>query len=191
MWYTVKNWINQYRVRTLRIQTLDATYHDADSVLMHAVFQVLVDYVEVDCAWKNVVFDRELLTWDIRLKHALGLEFRSRHHGVAHLRWEQELRDENGNVMPQADKAKKVYDLYWWWKNARKFRIDPWSLVTAKLDPKWPKWFSGTPLSDDDFKAHELYLKQCDDAQRLEEQYYREDGDKMKELIDLRENLWT
>lgn len=188
MWYTVKNWINQYRTRTLRIQTLDATYHDADSVLMHAVFQVLVDYVEVDCAWLNVVFDRELLTWDIRLKHALGLEFRSRHHGVAYLQWEQELRDEKGKEVAQAITAKKIYDLYWWWKDARKFRIDPWSLVKARWDPEW---FSDTPVSDDDFNARELWRKQSDDAQRLEDQYYQEDTDKMKELIELRAHLWT
>jgi hypothetical protein len=170
------------------IQTLDRTWQDKDTILLHATFQILVDYVECECAWMDVVFDREKLTWKIRLKHALGLEFRSREHGVEYLQWERELTNDDGEPTEQAKTAKQIYDLYWWWKDARKFRIDPWSLVTSEWNLSW---FSDESVSEEDLKKRELWRKQSDEAQRLEDQYYQEDSDKMKQLIDLRRALWT
>ncbi len=176
----------------LVITTLPGNWYDADEQLLHANFQILVNFVEVECAWMEVAFDRKewsQLPWIQRAYLTCGGSFRSREHGISYLRWESELKDEEGNPPPQADHAKQLYDLYWWWTTARKYRVDPFNTMTVESNLDWWKGTNAEDFRDD--PDYVEWMRQSIKATELEDTYYKEDTQKLKNLIDLRDVMWT
>jgi len=176
----------------MTIETLRGGWHDSDEQILHANFQILVNYVEKECAWMNIVFSSD--EWNElpliqRLYLICGGTLRSRRHGTKYLQWESDLRDDNGKPTPQATTAKQIYDLYWWWTIMRPKRVDPYSKIDVKFD--WAWWGNNEPLTDEEKRQLALWTKQSDAANLLEEQYYQEDNDQLKKLMDLRSSLWT
>ncbi len=176
----------------LKIETLCDGWHDSDTQILHANFQILVNYVEKECAWMNVVFSSD--EWNElpliqRLYLTCGGTLRSRRLGTKYLQWECDLRDDDGKPSHQATIAKQIYDLYWWWTIVRPKRVDPYSKIDAKFDPAW--WGNNGPVTDEQKQQLALWTKQSDAANLLEEQYYQEDTDQLKKLMDLRNCMWT
>jgi hypothetical protein len=171
-------------------------YQDAGTRILHGNFSLLVDYVEVELAWMNVVFDKEKFKkvpwWSkgwLRFK-----SFRNKELGLDHLRWEMTLDSPSVPASDrnpvQAARAKEVWELYHWWKHIRPTRPDPHDASG------WSEWCESKPFSDllDDEKTPEEQTKvrnMINRSREIEEKYSQEDEDMLIRLIKIRESLWT
>jgi hypothetical protein len=106
--------INRYHILDTG---LGPGYWDGDSRLLHGAFNLLVDFVEVDKAWMNSIWNTETQhkipwycrTW-IRFK-----KYRSAESSIEYLKWEMTLTDS----LHQKHAAEEIWILYNWWKYAR------------------------------------------------------------------------
>lgn len=119
------------RYRTIRrfhlVDTkLNPGYHEIDERMLHANFELLVDYVEIECANMATVFNDEAREkhwgWRDKIPSVLRIkERRSRELGMKHLEWETTLsrpslnKDERNPG--QAARAVQAIILYTWWKD--------------------------------------------------------------------------
>lgn len=198
-----KAWI-RYRVfdRYHIINTgLEPGYYDCDERMLHGMFNMLVDFVEVEKAWMNVVFSRDNLkkyqypwfsTGWLKFK-----SFRCKEAGIDYLNWEYSLAsptlDKYDLCESQSATAAEILDLYKWWTEVRPNRPDP-------IDASgWSNWCEYTRsrgykmLSDREYTTEEKAEQRriLDLTRKLEEQYAKEDEDMLIRLIKIRRSLWT
>ncbi|NIM17785.1 MAG: hypothetical protein GTO45_37895 [Candidatus Aminicenantes bacterium] len=185
-----KSWL---RYRTVdRYHTIKTTlkpgYYDMDTRLLYAMFDMLVDFVELEKAWMNVVFTKRKPWSGWGRTHW----WRSRIEGLSYLEWEIGLGDPNlpeeERHEQQAKNAQEIKYLYTWWKDVRPNRPDP--AKVSGWDNVCDKW---NILSDkDNFEEKksevDAALKKQDE---IEKEYEDEDTRMMKRLIDVRKALWT
>jgi hypothetical protein len=93
-------------------------YYDKDTLMLHANFSLLVDYVETECARMNNISVHSKFTDKSDRKFKPNEE-----DGIEYLKWE--ISDCEG---PQADTAKEVIDLYKWWKYGYLVWEDPYTM---------------------------------------------------------------
>lgn len=181
---------------------------DLDHRILHCLFEELVNFVEIEKAWMNVVFDDEEKK-KYPKKKWYQLHWRNADAGLAHLGWEMGLiNDSNsgystghedfGKPTHQAIGAKEIYELYNWWVNERPKRKDPhdesgWS---AWCDKRRAARNSDDPLDfldhDDETpeeRAHSHELINI--STRIEEEQFDEDTEMLTRLIKIRRSLWT
>lgn len=161
------------RFHVLKMRTLEPGYYDTDTRMLHAVFQLLVDYVEVELARMNIDFKG---TWK---------NGRCPEAGVNYLEWE--IDDEMckvGASPTQSDLAKEKLYLYKWWTESRPLRVDPWD-----TDIIWANKARGSSL--DDFFAGNYDPEPGTQAQTLESFYDQEDQEMLERLVVIRKSLWT
>lgn len=186
-------------------------WHENDQLMMHAMFQVLVDYIEIEkasCAlWDD---DRrkkykEKMPWWRHLPYRLRFgQWRSRELGLEYLEWEMSLKNENewddkldpeyGKPTRQARSACEQMELYLWWKDVRPHRPDPSELsgyTKAFADRQKNKkedediWdILSEPVTDE-------YRKIMDKSYEIEESQDQEDQEMLIRLIKIRSHLWT
>jgi hypothetical protein len=153
-------------------------WHEIDERIIHALFNTLKDYVEVELASMFISTDRG----EFKMKGGRCPEA-----GIANLEWQSELKygDSDfikksdprwGKPTPQAVSAKKILELYRWWL-ARPSRTDPmkasgWSEVYESKDER----------------KRSMASKRL---QEIEDEYDREDEKMLVRLIKLRKSLWT
>lgn len=179
-----------------RVQTdLKPGYYDVDTRMLHACFSLLTDYVEIECAWMEVVFDKEKLAQFLGPRRFIPRLFRrgirSRKYGMQHLHWETTLADANldpNEQCPgQADEAEKIIVLYTWWKDIRPNRVeieapnkgeigleilsDRWKKDNPEMSKKMSQWSKDSSAQDDKWDA--------------------EDTKMLIELMKIRKGLWT
>ena len=180
---------------------LEPGYHDCDERMLHGMFNMLVDFVEIERAWMNVVFSDEnrknynypwfSLGW-LRFKN-----FRCQQAGLDHLDWEYSLGNPNLNEYERCESqsatAAEILDLYKWWTEVRPNRPDPmdasgWCAWCKFRDEKGYK-----PFSDSDYTPEEKIEERriLDLTHKLEEQYAQEDTDMLVRLVKIRRSLWT
>lgn len=190
------------RPTEVNIQNLNKyRYHDPSEILLHANFQVLVDFVE----WEVSICDRPKWYKNFRAIPILGYfmpTIRTPEEGLKHLEWETTLvHDEGwgiekehadyGKPTAQAIAAMEKLELYNWWKNGRPIRIDPMDLsgMTKYYD-------------DERIVGRKLFAKKTDEenatwkalsdeCQRIEKMYEDEDENNLIRLIKIRQTLWT
>jgi hypothetical protein len=180
-------------------------WHETDTRMLHGMFELLVDFVEVEKAWMHVVWssdDWEKYNFPKWYKYRIlrwAAHRRVPQAGIDYLLWEISLAesrvDEYGvdQANPrQAAAAKEQLDLYTWWKTIRPARPDPhdasgWS---AYCDRKWKDdvdlFFNDT--DDHDRAESTAILARCHE---LEEQYEAEDEAMLIRLTKIRRSLWT
>lgn len=184
---------------------LEPGYQDADTRILHGMFNLLVDFVEVEKAWMHVVFDgdersrRRYPWWSIG-----WLRFKSHRDpaaGIDHLRWETTLdspdRHESDRSVTQAETARELLVLYYWWKNIRPNRVDP--MVASGWSAYCDERRSNTDgsawelLDFEDETAAEKARTQIllDENRRIEAEYDREDDEMLMRLIKIRKAMWT
>jgi len=168
------------------------SYHDIDHRMLYANFQLLVDYVEIECAALNgdhfnTPVQKVLDTLhNIPILHWFLPSYRNALQGLHRLRWEIGLGDEHPS---QSASAQVIFDLYKFWKHDRPCRIDPWDMVpdvdfSAMI--KYAKDHNGTLPELDPF------TKSCYNfAHELEDKYFQEDTEMLQLLIKYRNHLWT
>lgn len=185
------------------------TFHEYETRILHCVFDELVNFVEVEKAHMQVVWNDEAKNkykrptiynfYPLRLKM-----WRCPQAGLDHLEWEMTLRDEIYNhetketiqtdePTRQAISAKETYELYNWWKNVRPLRQDPYDAAGLKeFEASLPPCADeerliqrGTP--EQEAQRMEIYKK----VGEIEQQYTQEDQDMLIRVIKLSPALWT
>lgn len=156
-------------------------YYDADTRMLYANFQLLVDYVEIECdhteyfqtSWQRFrqwCNELPVIGWFLPPS-------RNIRQGLHYLRFCIKLKDE----MPsQSAHGKEVFRLYKWWTKERPARQDPWEQYSRSREGK--DWKG--PLTPKEKKL----MKQC---QVREDKYEREDERNLIALIKIRKGLWT
>lgn len=176
---------------------LEPGYHDVDERMLHACFQLLVEYVEIECAQAHIVFHKERWNeywgWKRRLPRFIRGRVCSRELGLAHLDWEISLigiggdPDDPGKT-GQARRARTVKDLYLWWTVERPNREDPPTHPRENMDT-WDI-FSDRWKQQNPEKSKEI-MRWADESHRLDALRDAEDLGKLVELMTIRKRLWT
>jgi hypothetical protein len=177
---------------------LKPDYYELETRMLHGMFSMLIDFVEVQSAWMHVVFDddeaakRRAPWWSIGWTRFKA--FRDPEAGLAHLRWEMTLDDEKLPVHErnpgQAEMAREVWELYHWWKFVRPQRPDPhdvsgWSEYCKKRSMR--ELFSNDRDPDD----RKLSMEMINHSNEIEKAYDDEDEAMLIRLVKLRKSLWT
>jgi hypothetical protein len=212
--YSIKYYINNRwvtRTHCLTAHPRDikpGQWHDVGNRFLPCLFNELQDFVEVELAWWNVVWDEEARKQFKSPWYATGWfrwrTWRNPECGLANLEWQRQLRwkedevgpdhKELGELTPQAVKAQEVLDLYTWWTVTYRNRPDPYeasgwtAACEAQRQANGGKLSFSSPkdpvLKKQNDKAHKL-------LQKIEADYEKEDEAMMIRLIKVRHGLWT
>ena len=209
--YSIKYWlVNRYVTKThaLTSNLNRGEWHEFDERVLYCLFDELVEFVEIELAWKNIICDKEAAVRYNAPWLAKGW-FRSRtwrcpKAGLDHLRWETTLvMDESWGLTPddpsygklsdQALKAQEISELYHWWKFVRNKRPDPyeisgWSEYCAEKSFEDSSWFLSSEKTEEERERSRKMTSLIDE---MEEDYYQEDQEYLIRLIRLRRSLWT
>jgi hypothetical protein len=173
-------------------------YQDADSRMLHGMFNLLVDFVEVELAWMHVVFDederrnRKHPWWSLGWTRFKA--FRDPRAGLDHLRWEMTLGRESLPMHErnpgQAARAREIWEIYHWWKFIRPRRPDPndisgWS---DYCESKSMREMFGNDQTPEDLKISAEIIARSNE---IEQAYDTEDEEMLIRLVKLRKSLWT
>jgi hypothetical protein len=201
--YVVNRWLDKLHYVPTGLKA--GEWHETDTRLLHGMFELLVDFVEIEKAWMQVVWSPEnwkkydFPRWYKYRWLRWAAHRRIPQAGIDYLKWEMSLADTNvdeygvDHANPrQAAAAKEQLELYTWWKTIRPFRPDPhdasgWSAYCdlRRSDDDDIFWLD-TP--DKDREATTAMLKLCHE---IEEQYETEDEEMLIRLIKVRRSLWT
>ena len=196
-------------------------YHEVDTRVLHGLFETLVDFIEIEKAWMNVIWGQEEnrkkfgYTW-FEMNGWIRPLFERRHPeaGIAYLEWEMSLitddawyggdeesikkakeAGEYGKMTGQALGAKEQFELYHWWKHVRPTRPDPYDESGYSTYFKKLEEVHG----DDFFVGIEEQTPEMVEESRkcsktcheIEEAYEKEDEEMLIRLIKIRRSLWT
>lgn len=149
-------------------------YHEVDERILYALFNTLVEFLEGEVAHKASWLEKSPKKYKFkngRCKEAL----------YDYWEWETNLKDNEGDLTPQALSAREMKELYEWWTIKRPNRLDPYSDVT---DEELDKMFDFNNRGDEQRqKSIERY--------NIEEQYEQEDEAMLIRLIKVRRSMWT
>lgn len=155
-------------------------WSDSDTRLFEASFQILVEYVESELAWMQLITEgkaRWYHRW-FRIKDARELALR-------YLNWETQLGDDSPG---QSEASTEIRDLYLWYRDIRPTRVDPFDNVGDRDS------YTKMVPTDDGMYTLEMSDEYRDDlttAARLEEEYEEEDTAQLVRLMKVRRNMWT
>ena len=169
-------------------------YYDGDTRLLHASFNLLVDFVEIEKAWMDIRSDADKKKkepwWS--LNPTRFKSHRNPEAGIAYLNWEMKLTRTSPQ---QARAAREIYKLYKWWKDVRPNRPEPldasgWTAVCNELENSGGVFSERAELSlGTEFqKRKKAALKKL---RKIEEKYEKEDEEMLIRLIKIRQHLWT
>lgn len=194
LFYSIKSYlINRFVNKTHYLKTgfKPGYFYEIDEKILHALFNELVDFVEIELAWMQIIFNDDdkkyKIPWFRKIRR-----WRCQEAGLDNLKWASGLRftkdcglmeddPKIGLLTPQAESAKQIFEIYNWWKNIRPNRPDPLELSG---------WGSVCSKKRNQVSEHERYacLK---DYEKIEQDYENEDEEMLIKLIKLRKHLWT
>jgi hypothetical protein len=185
-------------------------YHEFQSKILHGIFTELVDFVEVEVAWRHATWNSDeqnkhtapfwrkhwILRWGI---------WRSAEAGLAGLRWETTLDnadlDASERSEQQAMTARELMLLYTWWTKIRKDRDEmlAWEVSGYNSFNETLKLKYGKDWEDNLFSRRSV-LTSAETAERdrrydlinqIEEQWHVDDEEMINRVVAIRRNLWT
>lgn len=197
---------------------LEPGYYDKDTILFHANFTILVDFVESELAWFNMITrdfkDGSVISEKYSRKNFIleyfdpfGIyrsSFRSRELGKDYLSKQidynpYDIEDDESvidSLFLQIDKYKKILDIYTWYTKTRPQRYE--DDLSSIIDDRgyYEKEYGIMFIMSDRFKedhpeTYKRYMDSLKDKNLLEKQYDEEDTEMLKQLIDIRHSLWT
>ena len=214
--YDIKYYINNRWVSRTHSLTADSSHikpgHwcDLGNRILPCLFDELVNFVEVELAWKHVAWDKEA-----RKKYHVPFwgvgwfrwrTWRSAQAGLDYIAWEKTLvydetwgtnpGDENyGQPTHQALKAREIEELYHWWKEVYPKRPDPhdvsgWSEICSR-HREGSDTLDIFDHENQTEEQHQEVRQSLDRTQEIEQQYRDEDEAMLIRLIKIREYLWT
>lgn len=186
-------------------------WHEFDTRLLHAVFDELVDFVEIEEAWMHVMCSDEerkkyKTPW-YRTVFRIG-SWRCAEAGINHLRWAAGLKSDGdwidkknsdyGQPTSQALAAQEILTIYTWWKDERPKRPNPmdasgWSqyceekrqtAIDRNTNPLWSNFITTEG-------EKEYSRKILDNCHKIEIEQEDEDTAMLIRLVRIRQNLWT
>ena len=178
--------------RRLKISTWNAwDWRDSDWQMLEVNFQILVNYVECEWVWMNWISeDRPWYRryWMVSRKARIEL-------ARDYMKWA--TTDPECITCGQGSSSQKIWDLYEWWTVTRPARPDPWTSKELDEAHKLNDTLGDTFIKEPDGKFytmrefHPAYSEALEVADKLDTQYYEEDTEKLKALIDIRTAMWT
>ena len=174
--YVRNRWID--KTHYLKTGLKPGHWYEFDYRLMYGLFNELVDFVEIELAAQMMWQDKK----KYKIKNGRCVEA-----AYDYFQWAKNLKVKNENgkrvLSDQAKSARKIQQLYEWWKNKRPNRQEPmeksgWDKIYDKIEANDPKARKN---------AHKHYMKLIE----IENSYEQEDTDMMVELIKIRSHLWT
>lgn len=195
------------KYNTIKIPTLDSDYWDTDHILLHGMFTILVDFVEIEKAWMEFVFGDQK-----EIKKILGFRrywlaklfgiLRSRELGLREIEDRKKTTEEE--CPGEAKQAQAVEELYLWWKDSYLKRQEPskvsgWDAFIDQIEAEGREIYEFVDSGDGyslmksclTAKEEKIHDKLMDKTQQIEKQYNNEETRMMKKLIDIRYCLWT
>jgi hypothetical protein len=208
-YYINNRWVSRTHSLTAHAKDIKpGNWCDVGNRFLPCLFNELVDFVEIELAWWQIVWDDEARKQFAAPWYARGWfrwrTWRNPECGLANLEWQRQLRwteDEVGEdfkglgeLTPQAVKAQEILDLYTWWTKTYRNRPDPYeasgwtAACEAQREANGGKLSWHTPkdpvIKKAQTKAHKL-------LQKIEADYEKEDEAMMIRLIKVRHGLWT
>lgn len=195
-------WWLRYRIGSkytyFKINTgLEPGYYDADTRMLYGMFSLLVDYIEVERAWQQRLWNTPpdgdekpvgfFERWNLRDAEA----------GLRYIDWETKLDDPslpiNEQNPHQAQAAREILALYKWWK-AYEDRPDihdasGWSAWCDKLRDNGVGFLEDDPNETAEDRAEKSQA--LSRSAEIEEAYEKEDEEMLIRLIKIRRSLWT
>jgi hypothetical protein len=205
-YYLANRYITKTHALTSKLKR--GQWHDVAERMLHAPFDELVDFVEVETAWFHIAWaDKETKAKYNAPWNATG-PFRLRtwrcpEAGLDHLKWSASLmldermgieKDSEGYGKPssQATGAQEIMDLYYWWKHARAARPDPHEISGWSAYCESKREEDGGMFCSDKTPEQKAESRRClDELNRLEEEYEAEDEAMLIRLMKVRRSLWT
>jgi hypothetical protein len=161
-------------------------YFDLDTRILHGVMEALVDYVEVEKAWMQHI-------WNDEGKKVTLVRGRNAEAGLDYLRWEMTLdnpeRSEEERCSSQAAVAREIVIIYNWWKVERPLRPDPYD---ASGYTKAFEGFADVDILDEraDYDK-EKFRTLSNIVSEIEKRYDDEDTAMLIRVMVIRKSLWT
>ena len=204
-YYVNNRWVTRTHQLTANPQDIKpGQWCDFGDRMLPCLFNELVNFVEVELAWKHIAWDLEARAKYNPPRWAWGWwrwrTWRSMAAGLDYLDWEAGLlHDETwgidaadplwGTPTLQATNAQAIKALYLWYTQDYKNRPDPrdTSGWTAFCDKHRGGWASADYTPDEKLEVDQALEKLRD----LEAKYLQEDTDMLIRLVNLRKALWT
>lgn len=172
----------QYNI--VKIRSLRPTYWDKDTIMLHAVMQIVVDFVEIECSFMEL--DRPFtlkerlyfaMPWFIRKDSWL----RNRERGLNHLKHLESFYSEK----VKSDAPKIIQEVYVWWVDKRAARKDSDEWFGEELDKikNSEKLSKAQKTKKIDSLVHKM--------SKLDDKHYREDTEMLKKIVSVRDFMWT
>lgn len=182
---------------------------DVGNRFLPCMFNELVDFVEIECAWMHVCFSDEarekynLPWWRKQWYTRWFKQWRNIEAGVAYLEWASSLKYDDsmwvdkkdklyGKPTPQALNSQEILKLYRWWKETYRNRPDVYEISG------WSAYCNSKRDGEDGLFSEEKTKEEKKEVSRmlkemrkLEEKYAKEDEEMMIRLIKIRDSLWT
>jgi len=167
-WDSISAWVMNrfwYKWNRIHIKTLDEQWHDRDYVLMHAMFQILVDFVEGEDP-RVLVDDPNYLQGETEPSTIAAIE-------------------------RQEANRKELKALYLWWKNVYPNRKDPIETADSpNFDDMWGN-DAAKRKAWDESEAGKKWHEACQKSWEFDDLCDKEDTEMMIRLIKVRHSLWT
>lgn len=207
-YYINNRWVTKSHALTAHPSDIKpGQWQDVGYRFLPCLFNELVDFVEIEQAWKNVLWDEEarkrynvpwwrtsFLKWRTWRCPEAGLEYLDWAASLTNADWVDESDPTYGQPSPQAESAKEIKELYLWWTQVYKNRPDPydasgWSeicdrkrgeSIMAKLDDSNESPEEATEKN-----------KSLKTLREIEQQYDQEEEEMLIRLIKIRRSLWT
>lgn len=174
VYHTIRIYIrNRYidKLQYLHTGLKPGEYYDLDYRIIHALFNELVDFVEIDLS--------HLSEWDRNVKYNFH-NGRCVEAAYDYFKWANNDK-RSGKLTEHAKASRKIQKLYEWWKNERPNRPDPFSTREFAYD-------IDEILDGKKIKTKQRMLQKAYDLELKQDQ---EDTDMLIELIKIRHHLWT
>lgn len=176
---------SQINITTLK----DNEWYDTETRMLHGMFQLLVDYVELEKAHVQIIFKEKDTPMYMRNTY-----YRSGIMGLKYLDWEVSLGKKAKEFSNQSKNAKIVRDLYIWWTSTRPQRTDVMD-VKGSMGVSTNEFYNDEETlssigrrKDKEPELYEDVNKAYEDAEKA----YKEEDEKMLiKLIKIRDSLWT
>lgn len=169
------------RYNVLKIRDLEPNYWDKDTILLYAVMQLVVDFVEIECAFMEIDAPYTWRQWlNLKLPWFFRSDeaFRSRELGLRHLDMLERFYEDKVKSPSQA--PKEIKEVYLWWKDVRPHRPDPGDLSGLN------EYMKNTTKKDSK-KVERLIIA----TDKIEAKQNKEDTKMLMRVIELRDFLWT
>ena len=207
-YYINNRWVSKSHALTADPRDIrPGNWSDVGNRFLPCLFKELVDFVEIEQAWHHCMWSDDAKTkFDVPWYRSGWLRWRTwrcPEAGLEYLRWAMTLTneeflddDKKSEAVPtyQAKSAKEIIELYTWWTETYRNRLDPyeasgWTAVCeASRAANGGRLHFGT-------EKDPVLKKQSDKAlkllQKIEKAHEDEDEAMMIRLIKIRQSLWT